>query len=85
LWIFWKINYSANLKTRIKAIHCPKCIRLDWEDIWCNQTEGVCKLIDEERQVTGFFDRNHVNAIGSLKVGAYIKRKYDEWLAKSVV
>jgi hypothetical protein len=83
-WFQTVHNYSANLKARVRAIRCPKCVRLDWEDIWCNQTEGVCKLIDEERQITGFFDNNHVNAIGSLKVGAYIRRKYDAWLASVI-
>jgi hypothetical protein len=70
------------MKARVSAVECPKCALLSWEDIWCKNT---CSIFDEDHKITYFSDGTHVNALGSYKVGAYVRRKYDEWMLNHTV
>lgn len=40
----------------------------------------MCEAADFERKIGYFMDSNHINVYGSLKVGEYIRERYDEFL-----
>jgi hypothetical protein len=67
-----------NVRDRIRAVHCPKCIRLDWTDLWCKN--GTCEVVDFDRKIGFFFDPTHINVYGSLKLGEYVRQKYDVFM-----
>ncbi|KAI6174976.1 hypothetical protein M3Y97_00980700 [Aphelenchoides bicaudatus] len=65
-----QLRRAHPIRRRIEkaASNCSKCILLEWEDIWCDKRDGLCRS---------------VNTYGSLFVGRYIRQRYDEWMARN--
>lgn len=73
-----QFTYMPNVRSRIRSINCSKCVRLDWTDIWCKN--GTCETADFDRKIGYFIDPSHINVYGSLKLGKYVREKYDKFM-----
>ncbi|KAI6185890.1 Acyl-transf-3 domain-containing protein [Aphelenchoides besseyi] len=69
-------------RNRLEMVDCPKCILVDWLKVWCDEETQKCDSIDQHHRLSYFFDSHHVNALGSLKVGAHLRELYDHWRNK---
>ncbi|KAI6173121.1 Acyltransferase [Aphelenchoides besseyi] len=79
---FNRQGFLVNLKKRVDLLNCSKCVVINWEDLWCNKTEGRCDTIDQFRRLSYFYDTNHHNAYGALHVGNFIRDLYNQWMEK---
>jgi hypothetical protein len=70
------------MSDRLNAIKCDKCIKIDWEKLWCSAKDGVCSAIDFRLGISYFYDSHHVNGYGSMLVGECTRKHYNEWLQR---
>ncbi|KAI6171266.1 hypothetical protein M3Y97_01051800 [Aphelenchoides bicaudatus] len=62
------------------TIECPKCLRIDWFDLWCNN-DGYCSAIDN-REIGLFMDEHHPTTYGSLYIGEFLLNKYNDYMKR---
>ncbi|KAI6212784.1 hypothetical protein M3Y94_00069600 [Aphelenchoides besseyi] len=79
-------NYIArqkpNTRRRLAAVKCPKCVVVKWEDLWCKKREGYCDAVDQHHRLPFFWDQHHPSLYGSMFVGSYLRRIYDNQMMK---
>ncbi|KAI6173169.1 hypothetical protein M3Y98_01053400 [Aphelenchoides besseyi] len=73
----YQYNFKPNTRKRIAAVRCPRCLIVEFEDLWCNKEMNYCDTINTESRVSYFFDQYHPNIYGSLLVGEYLRQIYD--------
>ncbi|KAI6185799.1 Acyl-transf-3 domain-containing protein [Aphelenchoides besseyi] len=82
----FKFPIKASLKNRprsrehLSKVNCSKCAKMNWEDLWCNRTTGMCNSIDPVSHLNYFYDQHHPTYFGSMFVGQFFRKRYDQWL-----
>ncbi|KAI6198833.1 hypothetical protein M3Y96_00561300 [Aphelenchoides besseyi] len=82
----FNLPIEASLKNRprsrehLSKVNCSKCAKMNWEDLWCNRTTGMCNSIDPVSHLNYFYDQHHPTYFGSMFVGQFFRKRYDQWL-----
>lgn len=57
------MEMNKHVFTRLKAIKCPKCVYIKWQDVFCNK--DLCSVYDKETNLSYFRDGfGHLSLFG---------------------
>ena len=71
-------QYNDLVRTRslMHRVGCAKCTLIDPLDAWCT-ADGLCSSIETTTRLLYFYDSHHVSLYGSLRLGEYLRQRYD--------
>ncbi|KAI6212696.1 hypothetical protein M3Y94_00058200 [Aphelenchoides besseyi] len=58
-------NYPRS-REHLAKVNCSKCAKMNWEDLWCNRTTGMCNSVDPVSHLNYFYDKHHPTYFGSI-------------------
>jgi hypothetical protein len=72
-------TFMPNVRHHLEIIKCERCIKMNWEELWCDpDVNGLCRAVDDNGLIL-FLDEHHVSYYGSLIVGDYLRKLYDNF------
>lgn len=67
---------NKNALQRVRSLACAQCRLIDYTKVFCAQGGGYCYPYDRATQISFFFDKHHVNWLGSIHVAPHLKELY---------
>ncbi|KAI6186311.1 O-acetyltransferase OatA [Aphelenchoides besseyi] len=72
-----QLQYMSKMRVRLEFVKCSRCIKSTWTDLWCSANDRFCRTADP-RGIAFFVDEHHVSVYGSLFIGEYLRKLYDQ-------
>ncbi|KAI6237463.1 O-acetyltransferase OatA [Aphelenchoides besseyi] len=73
-----QLSYMSKMRVRLQFVKCSRCIKSKWTDLWCTANDRFCQTADPIRGLAYFVDEHHTSVYGSLFIGEYLRKLYDQ-------